>query len=87
MARKTCRISVDIGNPDLYDAVKQLAAEKGATLKDVVNEALLDWVNKQEDLEDLADAEAALGQPTRPLEEVLKELGEDDLLDQYNSKR
>lgn len=80
MQTKTCRITVDISNPKLYDAVKQLAAEKGVTLKEVVNEALLDWVHKQEDLEDLADAQAALGEPTRPFEEILKEMGHSDLL-------
>lgn len=80
MQTKTCRITVDIGNPKLYHAVKQLAAEKGVTLKEVVNDALLDWVHKQEDLEDLADAQAALGEPTRPFAEILKEMGHSDLL-------
>ncbi len=80
MHTKTCRITVDISNPKLYDAVKQLAAEKGFTLKEVVNEALLYWVHKQEELEDLADAQAALGEPTHPLEEIVKELGHSDLL-------
>ena len=80
MQTKTCRITVDISNPKLYDAVKQLANEKGLTLKEVVNEARLDWVHKQEDLEDLAAIEEAEGGPTIPLEEYLAEIGESDLL-------
>ncbi len=80
MQTKTCRITVDISNPRLYDAVKQLAAEKGVTLKEVVNEALLDWVHKQEDLEDLAAIEEVRNEPSRPLEKYLAEIGESDLL-------
>ncbi len=81
MQTKTCRITVGISNPKLYDAVKQLAAEKGVTLKEVVNEALLDWVHKQEDLEDLAAIEEVRNEPSRPFEEILKEMGYSDLLE------
>ncbi len=79
MQTKTCRITVDISNPKLYDAIKQLAAEKGFTLKEVVNEALLDWVHKQEELEDIQAIEEAEGEFIS-LEEYLEEIGESDLL-------
>ena len=80
MVTKIAKITVDLGNPRLYKAVKILAIERGITLREVVVEALKEWVEKQEDLEDLADAQARLGEPTRPIEEIIKELGESDLL-------
>ncbi|MSQ21873.1 MAG: hypothetical protein EXR53_00985 [Dehalococcoidia bacterium] len=80
MVTKTAKITVDLGNTELYKAVKILAIERGITLREVVVEALKEWVEKQEDLEDLADAQARLGEPTRPIDEIIKELGESDLL-------
>ncbi len=80
MVTKVAKITVDLGNPRLYKAVKILAIERGITLREVVVEALRDWVEKQEDLEDIKAIEEARGEPTRPLEEIIRELGEDDLL-------
>lgn len=70
------RITVDLGSERLYRAVRVLAAAQGRSLRDVVSEALRDWIEKQEELEDLAAIEEVRHEPTRPLREVLAELGE-----------
>lgn len=87
VAEKTCKITVDLGNPALHKAVKILAIEKGVTLRDVVIEALKDWVSKQEDMEDLQAIEQAKDEPSRPLEELLEEIGEGELLSKGSQKR
>lgn len=71
---KGTRMTVDLGNERLYRTVRVLAAAQGRPLRDVVSEALRDWIEKQEELEDLADFVAAEGEPESPLEEVMAEL-------------
>jgi len=73
---KGTRITVDLGNDRLYRAVRVLAAAQGRPLRDVVVEALRDWIEKQEELEDLAAIEEVRHEPTRPLREVLAEMEE-----------
>ena len=80
MGTKANKITVDLGSPGLYKAVKILAIEHGMTLREVVVEALREWVEKQEDLEDLTAIEEVRGEPTRPIEELIRELGDSDLL-------
>ena len=70
------RITVDLGSERLYRAVRVLAAAQGRPLRDVVSEALRDWIEKQEELEDLAAIEAAKDEPVRPFREFLAELDE-----------
>ncbi len=73
---KGTRITVDLGSERLYRAVRVLAAAQGRPLRDVVSVALRDWIEKQEELEDLAAIEATKDEPTRPFREFLAELGE-----------
>ena len=73
---KGARITIDLGTEKLARAVRVLAAYQGRPLRDVVTEALRDWIEKQEELEDLQDFAAAEGEPGRPLEEIMAELGE-----------
>ena len=70
------RITVDLGSERLYRAVRVLAAAQDRPLRDVVAEALRDWVEKQEELEDIAAIETTKGEPVRPFREFLAELGE-----------
>ena len=80
MVTKATKITVDLGSPALYKAVKILAIERDLTLREVVVEALRDWVEKQEDLEDVKAIEEVEDEPSRPIEEYLAEIGESDLL-------
>jgi hypothetical protein len=68
------RITVDLANEKLYRAVRILAAAQGRPLRDIVTEALLEWVHTQEDLEDLALIDEVRSEPSRPFTEVLAEL-------------
>ena len=80
MVTKATKITVDLGSPALYKAVKILAIERGLTLREVVVQALKDWVEKQEDLEDVKAIEEVEHEPSRPIGEYLAEIGESDLL-------
>jgi len=64
------RLTVDLGSAALYRSVKVLAAYQGKSLRDVVAEALRDWVEKQEELEDLAAMAEVEHEPRRPLREI-----------------
>jgi len=64
------RLTVDLGSAALYRSVKVLAAYQGRPLRDVVAEALRDWVEKQEELEDLAAIARVEDEPGRPLREI-----------------
>jgi len=66
MVTKVAKITVNLGNPELYKAVKILAIERGLTLREVVIEALNDWVEKQEDLEDVKAIQEVENEPSRP---------------------
>jgi predicted transcriptional regulator len=70
------RVTVDLGSVALHRRVKVLAAYQGRPLREIVVEALKDWVEKQEEMEDLQDFVAAAGEAGRPLREIMAELGE-----------
>lgn len=72
---KGTRITVDLGSERLYRAVRVLAAAQGRPLRDVVSEALRDWIEKQEELEDVAAIEAAKDEELIPLEDARREWG------------
>ena len=61
------RLTVDLGSPALYRSVKVLAAYQGRPLRDIVAEALRDWLEKQEELEDIAAVE---NEPTIPWRKI-----------------
>lgn len=70
------RLTVDLGSAALYRSVKVLAAYQGRPLREVVAEALRDWVEKQEELEDLADIAQVEHEPLISLEEAKREWAE-----------
>jgi hypothetical protein len=49
------RLTVDLGSAALYRSVKVAAAYQGRPVRDVVAEALRDWLEKQEELGELGD--------------------------------
>ena len=70
------KITVDLGDDELYRAIKIAAIQHKASLREVVIEALRDWLVHQEELEDLRDYQEAKGESTRPFREFLAELTE-----------
>jgi len=64
------RLTVDLGSAALHRSVKVIAAYQGRPLRDVVVEALRDWLEKQEELGDFVDIAAVRNEPTRPLRRI-----------------
>lgn len=75
---KGTRITVDLGSEGLYRALHVLAAEQGRKLRDVVSEALRQWIEWQEEQEDIAAFKAAEDEPERSLDEARREWGLDE---------
>jgi len=68
------KITVDLGDDELYQAIKIAAIEHKSSLRQVVIEALIEWLKRQEDIEDLKDYREAKGEPTRPFRKFLSEM-------------
>ena len=73
-AEDMARQSLNVFRMQLLGATVRRVEAGSRTLKDAINEALRDWVGKQEELEDAADFLAAEGEPAQPLAEVMAEL-------------
>ncbi|MCY4613217.1 MAG: hypothetical protein OXB94_06315 [Nitrospira sp.] len=59
-------------NPGVYRALKLKSAKSDRTLSDIVNQAVLELL--KEDSLDWEAVEKRRGEPSRPFEEVLKDL-------------
>jgi plasmid stability protein len=55
------KVTIAFRDDALYRSVKVRAAASGRQIRDVVEEALEDWLKRQEDVEDIAASEVALG--------------------------
>ena len=60
--------------PALLEAVEQIAEEQNRTLLEVITEALRQWLERQEEQEDLAAIAEAEGDPSVPWDEVKEEM-------------
>lgn len=74
------RMTIVFDDEELYTALKVEAARRHVPAKDIVAEALREWMELQEDLEDTRVAEERLAEYDRtgesiPHEEVMRELG------------
>ena len=67
-------LQVSVDDPALARAVQQIAAEQSRPLPEVVAEALRQWLERQEELEDLAAIAEADGDETVPWEQVKAKL-------------
>lgn len=54
------KITLDLADAELYRAIKVEAARRDRTVRDVVEEALNDWLDRLDDVEDIAVADAAM---------------------------
>jgi hypothetical protein len=54
------KVTLDIGDADIYRAIKIEAARRGRTVREIVEEALADWLDRIDDEEDVPAAEAAM---------------------------
>ncbi|MSQ14531.1 MAG: hypothetical protein EXR50_01530 [Dehalococcoidia bacterium] len=78
MAGIGTKITVDLGDEALCKAVKIIAIERGLSIRQVVVEALRDWLEKCEDEEDIAAYREVKGEPSRPFREFLAELEQEE---------
>ncbi len=70
---ETREITITI-NSDLDDELTRIARESGRDKPSLAREALIEWLEDQEDIRDV-EAVIAQGNPTIPLEEVKRSLG------------
>ncbi|NJD28317.1 MAG: hypothetical protein FIA92_08470 [Chloroflexi bacterium] len=54
------KVTLDLSDPELYRAIKVEAARRDRSVRDIVEEALGQWLRALEDDEDAAAAKAAL---------------------------
>jgi hypothetical protein len=80
MSRLRAKVTLDLGSEKRRRLLEEFAREKGMTLQDVLLLALREWLERQEEEEDLQAIKELENEPTRPIGELLAELGENDLL-------
>jgi len=54
------KVTLDLADPELYRAIKVEAARRDRSVREIVEEALEQWLRRLEDEEDAAAAEAAM---------------------------
>lgn len=77
--KTTTKVTVDLGGPALYRDIRIAAIELDRSVRDIMVEALREWLQRQDALEDqydLKEAQRILNDPTEeriPLAEVMAE--------------
>lgn len=80
MSRLSSKVILDLGSPKRRKLLEEIAGERGMTLQNIMSLALQEWLERQEEKEDLQAITEVESEPVRPIEELLAELGENDLL-------
>lgn len=80
MSRLSAKVVVDLGDTRRRKRLEEFAKERRMTLHEMLLLALREWLERQEEKEDLQAIKEAEHEPVRPIEELLAELGENDLL-------
>ena len=73
---KPMKITVSLKDKELYRAIRHAAIERDKTLREIVIEALQEWLERQEEQEDLAAIAQAEGEETLPWDQVKAEMRE-----------
>jgi predicted transcriptional regulator len=71
---KMTALTVRVTNNAVAYAITTLAAEQNRSVEGIVEEALRAWLERQEELEDLAAIAEVEGEPTIPWEQVKEEM-------------
>ena len=71
---KPIKITVTLDDKKLYRAIRHAAIERDMTLRQIVTEALQEWLEKQEEIEDLSAIALAESEETIPWEQVRSDL-------------
>jgi hypothetical protein len=67
--KTTTKVTVDLGDPALYRDIRIAAIELDRSVRDVMVEALREWLERQDALEDQYDLEEAKRILNDPIEE------------------
>lgn len=71
---KPVKLTVSISDRDLHRAIRHAAIDRGRPVREIVIEALQEWLERQEEQEDLAAIAQAEGDETFPWEQVKAEM-------------
>lgn len=72
--KKSARLTVDLGDQQLYRAIRQAAIERDYPVRQIAVAALREWLERQEELDDLAALAETENDPTLPWEDVRAEM-------------
>lgn len=67
---KRTRLTIDLGDDQLYRAVRHAAVDLGRPVREIVVEALRRWIEERENAEDIAAIREVSAEATVPWEEV-----------------
>ena len=70
------RITVDLPDREFYRAIRHAAVERDMSLREVVITALKEWLERQEELEDVRAMDDAADEETVSWEQVREEMRE-----------
>jgi predicted transcriptional regulator len=73
---KPIKLTVTLDDRDLYRALRHAAVERDSSLRDIVNEALRQWLERYESQLDLAAIRETEGEETVPWEQVREQTRE-----------
>ena len=59
------KVTIDLSDEQLYRAIKVEAARSGRAVREIVEEALAEWLARREEAEDAASAQVALAEYAR----------------------
>jgi hypothetical protein len=79
VANRPSKITVDLRDPELYHEVRLAALELNRSVRDIVAEALRQWLDRQEQAEDEYDIAVAKEVLARDEERIPLEKIKDDL--------
>lgn len=80
MSRLSAKMMVDLGDARRRKLLEGLAREKGMTLQDMLLVALREWLEHQEEWENLQAIKEVECERTRPIEQLLAGMRESDSL-------
>lgn len=66
IGKKSARLTVDLGDAQLYRAIRHAAIERDQPVRQIVIDALREWLERQEEADDLAAIAEAENDPTFP---------------------
>jgi hypothetical protein len=74
VSERQARLTVDLGDRDLYRAVRHAAVDQGRPVKEIVAEALRMWLEYLENMEDLVAIRETKGEATAAWDQVKDEI-------------